>query len=71
MAAKLFDRSLKKSCLWCAYGKKSEYTNEVFCIKRGVTYADSYCRKYKYDPLKRTPDNKTISKDYNADSFSL
>ena len=71
MSAKLFDKDLKKSCLWCVHGKKSDYTDEVFCVKRGITSANDFCRKYKYDPLKRTPDMQTIDKSYNADDFHL
>lgn len=71
MAAGFFNKGLKKACLWCVHGKKSKYTDEVFCIKRGITSFDDYCRKYKYDPLKRTPDVQTIDKDYKAEDFSL
>ena len=71
MSGKLFNKDLKKSCAWCIYGKKSEYTDDVFCIKRGVTSVDGYCRKYKYDPLKRAPDTNRIAKDYKAEDFSL
>lgn len=71
VSGKLFDKDMKKSCAYCVHGKKSEYSDDVFCIKRGVTTADDYCRKYKYDPLKRTPDTEAIDKDYKAEDFSL
>lgn len=71
MSAKPFDETIKKSCIWCVYGKKSEYTNDVFCKKKGVTSSDDYCRKYKYDPLKRTPERQSIEKDYKADDFII
>ncbi|MBO4431950.1 MAG: hypothetical protein J5852_00305 [Clostridia bacterium] len=62
---------MKKSCSYCIHGKKSEYTDEVFCVKRGITSVDDCCRKYKYDPLKRTPDSISIDKNYKAEDFSL
>lgn len=71
MARKLFNDDIKKSCVWCAYGKSSEYTSEVFCKKRGVTSAEDYCRKYKYDPLKRTPQAQKITDNYSESDFSL
>ena len=71
LSAKLFSKDLKKACLWCAYGKKSDYTEDVFCSKRGVTSAYDSCRMYKYDPLKRTPDKQIISNSFNEDDFHL
>ena len=71
MSAKLFNKSIRKSCAWCVYGKKSEYSDDVFCKKHGVTSAADYCRKYKYDPLKRAPDRQSIEKDYKADDFTI
>ena len=71
MGGKFFSKDIRKACLWCIHGRKSEYTDEVFCVKRGITSAEDYCRKYKYDPLKRTPEVQTIDKDYKAEDFSL
>ncbi|MBO4734730.1 MAG: hypothetical protein J5662_09660 [Clostridia bacterium] len=71
MSGKLFNKDIKKSCAWCIHGKKSEYTDDVYCIKRGVTSGENCCRKYKYDPLKRTPDTKSIDKDFKPEDFSL
>ncbi|MBR5923069.1 MAG: hypothetical protein IKZ59_04665 [Clostridia bacterium] len=71
MSGKMFDKSIKKSCVWCIYGKKSEYSDEVFCKKRGVTSSFDSCRKYKYDPLKRIPDNSGIGGDYSPEDFKL
>ena len=69
MSQKLFNKSVKKSCAWCKYGRKSEYSNEIFCKKRGVVTADDYCRKYNYDPLKRVPDRQTVSKEFSNNDF--
>lgn len=71
MSGDLFNKSTKKSCLWCIYAKKSEYTEEIFCKKRGVTTANDYCRKYKYDPLKRKPDVQRIAGNFSNDDFLL
>ncbi len=71
MSGKMFDKNLKKSCAWCIHGRKSDYTDEVFCKKRGVTSSFDCCRKYKYDPLKRIPDSAGIGKDYSPEDFTL
>ena len=66
-----FDKSVPKSCVWCEHGIKSDYSNEIFCKKRGVVGLDSVCRKYRYDPLKRTPKSQTVSKNYKAEDFCI
>ena len=71
MPSKLFNKDIKKSCLWCEHGRKSEYTDEIFCRKRGVTTAGDYCRKYKYDPLKRVPEKQNLFTDYKDDDFKI
>ena len=71
MSSKPFDKNVKKSCLCCVHGKKSEYADEVFCNKRGVTSVNDCCRKFRYDPLKRMPQRQSISADYIPDDFLL
>ena len=71
MSVKLFNEDVEKTCLWCIYGKKSEYTSEVFCKKYGVVTGGEVCRKYKYDPLKRTPDTPKIDTEYDPENFIL
>lgn len=71
MSSKPFDKNIKKSCVCCAYGRKSEYTDEVFCNKHGVTTVNDCCRKFEYDPLKRIPERQSISADFSADDFLI
>ena len=71
MGNKVFNKELPKRCEYCVYGKKSEFTNEVLCIKRGVVDASDSCRKYKYDPLKRTPQRAKMSDNYSPQDFSI
>lgn len=69
--AAFFSKKTDKSCAWCKYGVKSDYSADIFCKKCGVVGTDNVCRRYKYDPLKRTPYTQTISKEYTAEDFSL
>ena len=71
MALKGFNKKLQKSCLWCVHGIKSEYCEEIFCKKHGVTTRADSCRQYKYDPLKRTPQKQKPSCELTAEDFSL
>ncbi len=71
MAKALFNKKLTKSCAWCIHGKTSDYCDDIFCKKHGVTTRVDACRHYKYDPLKRTPNRVKPSKDYSAEDFTL
>jgi len=71
VALKGFNKKLQKSCMWCAFGRKSEFNDEVFCRKHGVTTRADTCRHYKYDPLKRVPQKIKPAGDFSADDFSL
>ncbi len=69
MGLKAFNKKLSKSCLYCVHGKKSDYSDDVFCKKHGVTSRLDACRHYRYDPLKRTPNKAKPSQNYNPEDF--
>ncbi len=66
-----FSKKNEKYCEYCVHGKHLEYTDEVFCTKKGFVNKFSKCIKYKYDPLKRKPDGTTVSSGFTADDFKL
>ncbi len=67
----VFNKNLPRSCRYCIFGKDSLISDEVLCIKRGVTAAGDYCRHYKYDPLRRVPMRAKIADNYKPEDFSL
>lgn len=67
----MFNKDLPHSCKYCVFGKASLFNGEILCEKRGVTLGSDYCRKYKYDPLKRVPERIKIADGYNPEDFSL
>ncbi len=69
--ASIFNKKLSKSCSFCIYGNKSEYSDEIFCAKHGVTNKRDYCRNYKYDILKRKPERIKTSGEFTDKDFSL
>lgn len=71
MPKKVFNKKLEKRCGYCIFGRKSEFSNEVMCIKKGITDVNDFCRKFKYDPLKREPERIRISNDFNAEDFKI
>ena len=66
-----FRTDQKKCCGLCATGRESSDGKLVFCEKKGVVDRNDYCRRYKYDPLKRVPERIKISDNYNPEDFSL
>ncbi len=45
----------KKICLFCENASIINGNEEVLCHIHGVVREDYCCRRYIYDPLKRTP----------------
>ena len=54
MEMKLFQKKIEPRCAYCAHGRPMGEL-QVACEKKGVMSAASSCRKFVYDPLKRTP----------------
>ncbi|HIS60611.1 MAG TPA: hypothetical protein IAC17_09255 [Candidatus Faecousia faecipullorum] len=50
----LFRKKIEKSCSYCLYGAKLE-DEAILCAKKGIRSAESFCRRFKYDPCKRIP----------------
>jgi len=71
MGNNIFNKSLPKRCEYCVHGKKFDFSDEVLCPKRGITTVNDTCRKYKYDPLKRTPLRQKPSDNYKPEDFSI
>lgn len=71
MSNKQFKKNVEPRCEYCVYGTSLEHSNEVLCLKRGITETGDFCRKYKYNPLKRVPKRQKISNNYKPEDFSL
>lgn len=68
----LFRRKIPRSCSYCVHGVKLD-DDAILCINRGIVPPENKCRKFSYDPCKRTPPRpKAIDfKKYSPDDFSL
>lgn len=68
----LFRKKIARSCSYCVNGAKLD-DDTVLCMKRGVVPAGKKCRKFLYDPCKRTPPRpKAINfSKYSPEDFSL
>lgn len=68
----LFRKKIARACEYCRYGTRFD-TDTILCIKRGVMPFDGKCRKFDYDPCKRTPPKpKALDLEkYNNEDYSL
>lgn len=72
MKQKLFNKKeYIKTCSNCLFGETAQDNSSIMCSKKGVREPDDYCRRYKYDPLKRVPEKITINTDYSPEDFML
>ena len=69
--SKLFDKKIPHACSYCIYSAPLSFGTEVMCRLRGITSKDDSCRRYKYDPLKRTPQKVSINTDFNENDFKI
>ncbi|MEG1773786.1 MAG: hypothetical protein RR320_02910 [Oscillospiraceae bacterium] len=52
---KLFDSHIEPACAYCALGEPTQDGEAILCERRGIVLPSYHCRKYVYDPLRRTP----------------
>lgn len=71
MSSKAFNKKIPPNCQYCVHGISSPFSEEILCIKRGVTNGRDSCWRYKYDPLKREPNKIKIADNYKPEDFSL
>ena len=64
-------KEISPSCSYCALGKLAPDGETVLCKKKGVVEKDFYCRKFKYDVLKRQPRRPVELQEYSPEDFSL
>ena len=68
----LFDRNIPPACSYCFFGKAMS-DSEVACKKRGIMSPEGFCRRFKYDPLKREPIRIRYinNSEYSKEDFEL
>ena len=50
----LFRKDIEPRCLYCAKGA-SIGGEQIACLHQGIVPEGYHCRRFVYDPLKRTP----------------
>lgn len=67
---KLFGNNIEPRCEYCFY-LNSEKNSNAFCQKSHRAPKDEQCKRFKYDPLKRTPTILPSLPKYSREDFSL
>ncbi|MBQ3706808.1 MAG: hypothetical protein II889_02765 [Clostridia bacterium] len=49
------DDRIEKICKYCAAAETLSDPDSMLCRRLGVVKASFCCRRFRYDPLKRTP----------------
>lgn len=71
MKKSIFGESVSPKCIYCETGIVTDDGKTVLCTKKGVMMPDSFCKKFRYDPLKRTPETLKLQNDFTEEDFSI
>lgn len=68
---KLYGNHTDPRCETCSFGKLSSDGSAVLCRHGGAVPKYHQCRRYRYDPLKRTPHRQQPMEPFSEADFSL
>lgn len=63
--------NVEPKCEYCKFGKNSPDGIHVLCHKKGIYEKDSFCKKFRYDPLKHIPQKQAVLQQFSAEDFEL
>jgi hypothetical protein len=68
---KLFGNQVEPYCRYCSRANDLG-AEQMLCSKYGVVQADYACRRFQYDPLKRTPPKPAVLRgNFSDDDFYI
>ena len=70
--ASLFDKKIDPRCGYCQWGSPLD-EGKMMCVKKGIVACTGSCRRFHYDPLKRTPPKPLAARfdHFKSEDFSL
>ena len=68
---KLVGNEIEPKCKYCQFGEAEDSGEAVLCPKKGRREPDDSCRKFVYDPLKRTFRRPKPLQTFSAEDFEL
>lgn len=68
----LFRKHIEPRCAYCAHSAPAE-PGTVICRRKGIREETAHCRRFRYDPLRRTPPRPKLPdfEKYDNRDFSL
>jgi hypothetical protein len=68
----IFSKDIVKCCAYCERATKITMKEQVLCPHKGIMDAGSSCRKFRYTPLKRSPQPKVLNKEgFTKEDFEI
>ncbi len=67
----LFGNFVEPACQYCRHARQNADGLTVLCALNGVVAPYYSCRRYQYDPLKRTPSRQPVLPEYDQTDFQL
>ena len=71
LAKGVYNKKVEACCGHCANAQISSALKLVFCRLKGPVSEGDVCRKFIYDPLKRTPKTAAPLLEFTEEDFSL
>lgn len=71
MKDKLLGGEISPKCEHCELARLSPDGETVLCPKKGIVARDFFCKKYKYDIMKRIPKKAPKLPEFSEEDFKL
>ena len=71
MKNKLLNKKITPKCIYCVNGITTADGEKVLCERKGGMLPDSSCKKFIYDVLKRSPEEKAVLPTFTAEDFAI
>lgn len=71
MSKQIFNKDIPRCCRHCSHAQISDSLKLVFCRHKGPVSENDVCKKFDYDPLKRTPRTAAKLPEYKKEDFEL
>ena len=67
----VYSNDIQKCCKYCCDAVELVNSDEMLCTKNGPVSADYYCKKYRYDAIKRRPIKKAPLREFSESDFTI
>jgi len=67
----LFGSRVDPACCYCQHSTPGDDPAFLTCRHKGKVQAGASCRRFRYDPLRRTPARQTVLPHYTKEEFEI